>query len=126
MNNSISKLIGKVNEKKHSVRRVSEDSSRTSLNNILNDKTPFSITEAYKTARTNLIFSLADVEGCKKIIFTSAEPGEGKTTTVLNTAITFAQTGAKVLVIDGDMRKPRVHRYLEIEKTNGLSDYRSY
>lgn len=122
MNNSISKLIGKVNEKKHSVKRTAAENTNSSVNNVLNDKTPFSITEAYKTARTNILFSLADVDGCKKIIFTSAEPGEGKTTSILNTAITFSQTGAKVLVIDGDMRKPRIHRYLEIEKTNGLSD----
>ena len=53
---------------------------------------------------------------------TSAEPGEGKTTTVLNLAITFAQTGSRVLVIDGDLRKPRIHRYLHFDKKNGLSD----
>lgn len=122
MNNSISKLIARVNEKKHSVKRTSQESNSNSVNNILSEKTPFSITEAYKTARTNILFSLADVEGCKKVIFTSAEPGEGKTTNVLNIAITFAQTGARVLIIDGDLRKPRIHRYLESEKTNGLSD----
>ena len=61
-------------------------------------------------------------KGCKKIIVTSASPGEGKTTTCLNLAITFAQMNAKVLVIDADLRKPRVYRHLGLERKNGLSD----
>ncbi len=90
---------------------------------ILHKKTPFIIREAYKTARTNIIFALSGSkdDGCKIITFTSSNAGEGKTTTALNIAITFSQTGARVLVIDGDMRKPRLHQYLGIIKTNGLS-----
>lgn len=90
---------------------------------ILNKKTPFVIREAYKTARTNIIFSVSGSgnDECKIIAFTSANPGEGKTTSSLNLAITFAQTGAKVLIIDGDLRKPRIHQYLGVVKTNGLS-----
>lgn len=125
MSNVILEYIGKFNEKKHNFRsHQKENKHRRSgrVYNALNDKTPFSITEAYKTARTNIIFSLAGIDRCKKIIFTSAEPGEGKSTTVLNVAITFAQMKAKILIIDGDLRKPRVHRYLELEKAGGLSD----
>ncbi len=90
---------------------------------ILNKKTPFIIKEAYKTARTNLIFSVSgsDNKECKVIIVTSSSAGEGKTTSTLNLAITFALTGAKILFIDGDMRKPRAHQYLGIVKENGLS-----
>lgn len=118
------KYIGKINEKKHSFQNRESNSHNESspTDNILSENTPFTITEAYKTARTNIMFALASVEGCKKVIFTSAEPGEGKTTTVLNMAIAFAQTGLKVLLVDCDLRKPRTHRYLGIEKTNGLSD----
>ncbi len=90
---------------------------------IINKKTPFIVKEAYKTARTNIIFSVSgsDNKECKTIIITSSGSGEGKTTSTLNLAITFALTGAKVLVIDGDMRKPRIHQYLGIIKDNGLS-----
>lgn len=90
---------------------------------ILNKKTAFVIQEAYKTARTNIVFSVAGAvdNGCKVIAVTSASPGEGKTTSTINLAITFAQTGARVLLIDGDLRKPRVHQYLSVVKNNGLS-----
>lgn len=91
-------------------------------NTLLTDVTDFATKEAYKTARTNIRFSLSSVRGCKKVIVTSASPGEGKTTTCLNLAIAFAQTDAKVLVIDADLRKPRINRHLSIERENGLSD----
>ena len=87
---------------------------------ILNAETSFHVKEAYKAARTNTMFSLAG-KGCKKIAITSSFPGEGKSTTCLNLAITFAQTGSKVLVIDGDMRKPTVHKKLDMINENGLS-----
>lgn len=87
---------------------------------LLTKKSPFNIAEAYKSMRTNLMFMLSG--GKKTIAFTSAEASDGKTTTCLNTAIAFAQTGNKVLVVDMDMRKPRVHRYFDIPAAPGLSD----
>ncbi|MGN0163650.1 MAG: CpsD/CapB family tyrosine-protein kinase [Candidatus Ornithomonoglobus sp.] len=89
---------------------------------ILNRKTPFIVQEAYRTARTNIMFSLAGTEdSCKLLCVTSANAGEGKTTTTLNLAITFAQTGSRVLLIDCDLRKPRIHQYLGVVKTDGLT-----
>lgn len=90
--------------------------------NIVSAKTPFGIKEAYKTTRTNIMFSLASIEGCKTILVSSSIPGEGKTLTTINIAITFAQTGAKVLVIDGDMRKSKIHRYMGVDNKIGLSN----
>ncbi len=87
---------------------------------LLSDKTPFIISEAYKAMRTNLMFMLSDNK--KLIAFTSTLAGEGKTTTCLNMGISFAQAGSRVLIIDMDMRKPRVHRYFEVPSTPGLSD----
>lgn len=94
----------------------------SSQKRILNEDTAFEIIEAYKAARTNIMFSLNGESGCKKIIITSPTSGEGKTTTCINLAMTFAQTDAKVLVMDSDLRAPRVHRYMKLENDNGLSN----
>lgn len=92
---------------------------------VLNHESPFMVKETYKTLRTNIMFALPnndeDPEG-KVIVFTSAVPGEGKTTVCLNTAITFAQTGAKVLLIDSDLRIPKLHKYFGIDGKSGFSD----
>ena len=89
---------------------------------IINSNTKFNTLESYKTARTNIMFSLPKSDKGKVVLITSSEPGEGKTTTSINLSLTFAQTGAKVLLIDCDLRKPRVHRYLKIEKSTGMSN----
>ena len=91
--------------------------------NVLSDETPFSVKESYKMMRTNIIFSVSgkSESGCKLVALTSANAGEGKTTTTVNLAIAFAQTGSRVLAIDCDMRKPRLHRYLQAKRVPGLS-----
>ena len=87
---------------------------------ILSDETPFAIREAYKTARTNLVFSLAENEQ-KTVVITSCSPSEGKSTNCLNMAITMAETGASVLLIDCDMRKPVQNSLLRLDNKVGLS-----
>ncbi|OQB12021.1 MAG: Tyrosine-protein kinase YwqD [Firmicutes bacterium ADurb.Bin193] len=117
-----------MNKRKHKINffKKADKSVLTSTDEktsfIIEKNTSFHIIEAYKAARTNIMFSLMDNKGCKVIIFTSAIPAEGKSTTCVNTAITFAQTGAKVLLVDADLRCPRVHKYLHIENVNGLSN----
>lgn len=98
------------------------DYDSASRANIINSKTNFAIAEAYRIARTNIMFSLIDEEKCKKIVITSASPGDGKTITCINMALTFAQTGLKVLVVDCDLRRPKVHSYLNVECDKGISD----
>ena len=83
---------------------------------------PFAIVEAYKTMRTNLMFILPH-EGCKKVVISSSNVGEGKSTTTINLAIAFAQMGSKVLVIDADMRRPSIYKKLKLANTKGLSSY---
>ncbi len=80
----------------------------------------FQIVEAYKTIRTNLLFSLAPCDK-KIVVVSSAEPNAGKSTVSCNLAITMAQTGAKVLLMDADLRKPSQHKTFRVKKTNGLS-----
>ncbi len=93
-----------------------------SIENILNENSLFSTVETYKSIRTNIMFSIPKTDKGKVIVVSSSSPAEGKTTTTINMAITFAQTGAKVILVDCDLRKPRVHRYLQMSKDNGLSN----
>ena len=88
---------------------------------IINPATPFAVTEAYKSTRTSIIFANTK-EGCNTIAFTSSAPGEGKTITCINMAISLAQSGKKVLVIDSDMRKPQVAATLRVSSVPGLSE----
>ena len=88
---------------------------------ILSDETSFQVRESYKALRTNIIFSLPQ-EGCKKISVTSSIASEGKSTNCLNLAITFAETGARVLIVDCDLRRPNISRLLGKQSTPGLSN----
>src|SRR3989441_127896 len=81
-----------------------------------------SIAEAYRVLRTSVLLSSTD-KPPKTILVTSGQPEEGKTTTVINTAISLSQLGASVLIIDCDLRKPSVHRSLGVDHTVGLSTY---
>lgn len=84
-------------------------------------KVSFFIKEAYKTARTNIMFSTKSKDDSKKVLLSSPEPGEGKSTTCISLAISFCQMNAKVLLIDADLRKPTVHKKLKLRNDVGLS-----
>ena len=90
-----------------------------------NIKLPFDAKEAYKLLRTNVMFTLSETKGCRVVGITSSIRGEGKSTCALNLSYTFAQTGARVLLIDMDMRLPSIHTKLEVGSKYGygLSDY---
>ena len=77
--------------------------------------------ESYRAIRTSLIFSHA-VESLRSVAITSASPGDGKSTTVANLAIAFAQQGLKILVIDCDLRRGSLHRIFEVPRLPGFTN----
>lgn len=79
------------------------------------------ISEAYKTLRTNILFSSLDNK-VKTLVITSSGPGEGKTTIASNLAVTFAQNGNKTLILDCDLRKSKLHRIFNLSNQVGLSN----
>ncbi|NKE04696.1 polysaccharide biosynthesis tyrosine autokinase [Mesobacillus selenatarsenatis] len=92
--------------------------SQRSLVTLHDPKSP--ISEQYRTIRTNIQFSSVDEE-IKTLMVTSPGPAEGKSTTVANLAVVFAQQEKKVLLVDTDLRKPTVHYTFNLNNTYGLS-----
>jgi polysaccharide biosynthesis transport protein len=82
------------------------------------------IAEAYRHLRTSLLLSSAGSPP-KTILITSSQPSEGKTTTAINSAFMLSQTGAEVLIIDCDLRRPRLHSNFNLSNTRGLTNYLS-
>jgi capsular exopolysaccharide synthesis family protein len=78
--------------------------------------------EAYRVLRTNLLFSRKD-DKLNTLAVVSAGAGEGKTTTVLNLATVFAQSGQRVIIVDSDLRRPALHKLLRLSNSTGLTNY---
>ncbi len=96
--------------------------SGTESKKTLHKNLDFTALEQYKLLRTNLSFTLPEDEKCSIIGVTSAMRGEGKSTTSVNLSYVMAESGKKVLLIDGDMRIPSVAKKMGIENDFGLTD----
>ena len=99
---------------------------------ITMEQTKSPISEAFRTLRTNVQFTSVDSE-TKRIMITSAGPREGKSSTVANLAVSIAQAGRSVLVVDADLRNPTQHKLFGLDNRQGLSvalvqdqDYQQY
>jgi capsular exopolysaccharide synthesis family protein len=87
---------------------------------LLNAESRSPMAEAYRHLRTSVLLSAAG-GAPQTLLVTSSQPAEGKTTTAVNTALILAQTGATVLIVDADMRRPRMHSIFGVENDSGLS-----
>ena len=125
----LSFITGKLSKSKSEKRAIkasgkaSHHSHRTQF--LLNDKTPFDVTEAFRNLKASLSVSVPKKEGGIAIMATSAYPEDGKTTVTANLALMFALSDAKVVLVDADIRKGRVAKYFKRKTSPGLSDYLS-
>jgi succinoglycan biosynthesis transport protein ExoP len=99
-----------------------EPGAATALALIDDARSP--VAEAYRHLRTSLLLSSAG-QPPRTILVTSSQPSEGKTTTAVNIATMLAQTGAEVLVLDCDLRRPRVHAHFGLTNSRGVTNYLS-
>ncbi|OQX08784.1 MAG: hypothetical protein BWK73_24545 [Thiothrix lacustris] len=94
-------------------------SGNTEYDMMTAEKPTSAVAEAFRSLRTNLLF--ATRTGAPRLLnVTSAGPGEGKSSTIINLATAFAQAGNRVLLIDGDLRKPTLHKRFKLDNTKGF------
>jgi receptor protein-tyrosine kinase len=101
--------------RRHEVKGSSDLSERL----VILTKPEDAAAEAYRTLRTNLLYSFAD-DPPKIIVVSSPGPEEGKSTTCANLAVALAQAGKEVLLIDGDLRAPMLHKFFGLRNVHGL------
>jgi capsular exopolysaccharide synthesis family protein len=102
----------------------SSDSKLLPVEYISHSDSKSAISEAYSSIRTFLLFSSAG-KPPKVMMVTSARSEEGKTTTAINTAISLTKSNARVIIVDADLRRPRLHKVFKVSNTIGLSSFLS-
>jgi len=101
---------------------LEKNATGSNLKNLIVHNLPKSpVSESYRSIRTNIQFANVD-RGIKTIMFTSSTEKEGKTTTISNVAMTFADAGYKVVIVDCDLRKSEIHRFFGISNAIGITD----
>ena len=120
------KLTAKISSHAHAQRanRASKKHKKHShrAEDLLSKDTPFDVTEAFRNLKASLSVSVPKKEHGVSIMVTSAYPEDGKTTVTTNLALMFAQSDAKVVLVDADIRKGRIAKYFKRKSSPGLSD----
>ena len=110
-------MMGKENRRNKKMFFSGKENQKTLHRNL-----EFTAKEQYKLLRTNLNFTLPEGETCPVIGVTSSMRGEGKSTTAVNLSYVLAESGKKVLLMDGDLRIPSIAKKMGVENNNGLTD----
>ena len=113
------------NNRFRKVEQRNQKNASTRTEYLLNEKTPFNITEAFRNLKAAISVSVPKKSEGVVIMATSAYPEDGKTTVTANLALMFAVSDAKVVLVDADIRKGRIARYFKRKSAPGLSDYLS-
>ena len=103
-------------------RKKAKDPNTWNVRNMFGPGLNFAAAEAYKLLRTNLMFSFSGEQKCRVVGVTSAIEEEGKSTVICNLAYSVSQSGASVLLIDGDLRKPTIASKLGVNRVPGLTN----
>lgn len=120
---SVLSIVPSIGSDKRSKKKSKIKNKEITRRLIITEDPKSPISEAYRTLRTSVMYSGERKEGGKILMVSSPGPGEGKTTTVCNLAITYANLGKKTLLIDADLRKPVMYKVFNLNKENGLTSY---
>ncbi|TKJ40386.1 hypothetical protein CEE37_08675 [candidate division LCP-89 bacterium B3_LCP] len=107
--------------KRKGMKLTPEDQALITSKLITNFSPKSPVSEAYRSLRTNILFSNIDTP-IKTLVISSSATKEGKSTTVANLAITMSQMGSRVLIVDGDLRRPTIHSLFNMDRQVGLTN----
>lgn len=109
------------------MRMVKKFSGSSRKDIVIDSQSPFAMVEAFRAVKTNLLYSIPQKKdgSARKLMVCSALPAEGKSTVAVNVAVSYAESNKRVLLIDCDLRKPRLHKFFNVAGNLGLSHYLS-
>jgi len=118
-------MLGASRRRQLPARGARPDGNSSSVELVTHHDTRSLLSEAYRNLRTSVLLSSSNGHPPKLLVVTSSQKGEGKTTTSINIGIALAQAGENVILLDCDMRDPKLHRALKLSPESGMSIYLS-